>query len=79
MIKNRFSISTKDEFEESKLETEIAFSDPKKSSNFFHLYCHLCEKNKMSEIWKKHNNLLTHEITLKYFSSLEQIKSSLDA
>ena len=30
MIKNRFSISTKDEFEESKLETEIAFSEPKK-------------------------------------------------
>ena len=35
MIKNHFSISAKDEFEKSKLETEIAFSDLKKYYSVF--------------------------------------------
>ena len=42
-VKNYFSLSTKDEFEKSKLWTEIAFSSPKKPfGDFFHLYCHFC-------------------------------------
>ena len=66
-VKEHFNLYNKENFKNAGLAVSISFSDTEKNQfgDFYHLYCRICESEKLPTIWKKYADKLPTEIDIK--------------